>query len=87
MSRTVYNMGDTVLCDLCNDDYTGSIESGGAIVGSYGVCPKCWPGYKAGLEKYRETHAIRALCPDVQSFADFVREYRGGDGIVTIESW
>jgi hypothetical protein len=87
MPRTVFNIGDTVLCDVCNADYTNSIEGGGALVGSDGVCPKCWPRYESDLKRYGETHHIRARCPDAQSFGDFIRECRGGDGIVIIESW
>ena len=87
MTKTVFNMGNTVLCDICNDDYTNSIESGGGIVGSYGVCPKCWPRYAEDLTKHREWKHVRRLCPDEQTFADFVREYRGGDGLVIIESF
>lgn len=35
------DIGDTVVCDYCNRDYTESEATGGLIVGSYAVCPKC----------------------------------------------
>jgi hypothetical protein len=35
------DIGDTVLCDLCSDDYTESDKKGGIIIGDYAICPKC----------------------------------------------
>ena len=68
--------GDCVLCDFCNDDYTTSNESGGMIFCSNAVCPKCTPKTLADAEGYGELDYVRARCPENQSFADFVRQYR-----------
>jgi hypothetical protein len=76
----VYDIGDIVLCDLCNADFTNSEAIGGFIFGSKGVCPTCAPRFEADAKSYDELHYIRARCADDQSFADFVREYRGLEG-------
>lgn len=74
------NIGRTVLCDMCNEDYTDSPESGGFIFGSYAVCPKCAPRIEKDITRYREQHAIHRRTADGESFADMVRDYRGPDG-------
>jgi hypothetical protein len=35
------DIGDTVVCDFCNDDYTESHKAGGLIVEGYAICPEC----------------------------------------------
>jgi len=65
-------LGDTILCDLCNADYTDSDETGGMLFGSYGVCPKCMPTFMEGVNKYEEHHAIKSLCPPDMSHRDFI---------------
>lgn len=35
------DIGDAVVCDFCNRDYTESDQVGGVIVGSYAACPIC----------------------------------------------
>ena len=61
--------GNTVLCDFCNDDFTDSDETGGCLVGSYGVCPKCTKGI---------THIndISRYCPLDVKFKDFIYDIR-----------
>ena len=75
---TVINIdaGDCVLCDVCNKDYTTSNESGGLIFSSNAVCPKCTAQLLADVVVYGELNFICAQCPEGQSFADFVRQYR-----------
>ena len=75
---TVINIdaGDCVLCDVCNKDYTTSNESGGLIFCSSAVCPECTAQFLADAAAYGELNFIRAQCPEGQSFADFVRQYR-----------
>ena len=70
--------GDTVLCDLCNTDYTSSNECGGLIFCSNAVCPECESQLLAEATTHGEQKFIRARCPENQSFADFVRQYRKG---------
>lgn len=84
---TTFDLGDIVLCDLCNKDYTDSTELGGFIFGSNAVCPACAPRFKASIRKHNETASIRATAKENQAFRDFVREYRGGPATTTIISW
>lgn len=78
-------IGRLVICDLCNGDYTDRPDSGGFIVQSSAHCPACASGSLAVLRRFHETHFIRARCPDGQSFADFVREYRNASGSTYIQ--
>ena len=43
-SYTIIDIGETVLCDLCNADYTDSEDEGGILMGTYSICPTCAPG-------------------------------------------
>lgn len=88
--KEVIEIGDSVLCDLCNGDYTESDETGGFIFGSNAVCPACSPRVMEGIKKYNEEDYIHAKAEEGEKFGDFVRNYRrtrgGGDQII-IESW
>lgn len=66
--------GDVVVCDLCNKNWTTSDKSGGFLFGSNAVCPDCEDEFLATVKKCRETHLIRAQCPEGKSFADWVRD-------------
>ena len=81
------DLGDTVLCDLCNKDYTDSDEQGGLIFLSNAVCPTCTPDIVANDEQYNETKHIKATCPSGKSFAAFVWDYRGGPAVVEIQDF
>lgn len=81
---TTIKVGDTVVCDFCDADFTSSAESGGFIFGSKGVCPRCTPKMMRAIVKYGEGYLIRAMCPEGESFADFIRAYRGPDAGITI---
>lgn len=74
------NLGRTVLCDLCNEDFTDSAAAGGFIFGSKAVCPVCAPKMMADVERYSEQSFIKAVNNDQLPFADFVRHFRGPDG-------
>lgn len=76
------DIGDLVVCDSCNDDYTCSLKCGGLIFGSKAYCPTCTPRLLNDVEKYGEQRYIRAHCRQLQTFADFVREYRGGNNSI-----
>jgi hypothetical protein len=76
MKTKVYEIGDTVLCDMCNRDFTDSDEPGGFVFSSNGVCPVCAPDFEKSVIKYGEEKYIVARPKEGQSFADFVREYR-----------
>jgi len=70
----------SVVCDVCNKDFTDSPESGGFIFGSYGYGPCCAENGMAIIRKYNEEPHIKATCPPNKSYADFIREYRGPEG-------
>ena len=78
------NFGDLVLCDMCNADWTERTESGGFVFGSKGVCPDCAPKTMKSIHRYEEEAYIKANCPIDRSFAEFIREFRGGPCTRTI---
>ena len=73
------DIGNTVVCDFCNDDYTESEEKGGCLIGSYAVCPKC-------EKDVTEKKDIDQLCPPDTSFRKWVLDLRGGDNTIKIYS-
>jgi hypothetical protein len=80
-------LGNVVICDLCNTDYTTSPITGGFIFGSSGVCPACAPEFRKSVEEHHEEDYIIAECPPHQSFADFIRTYRGPGAVATITAF
>lgn len=68
--------GDTVLCDICNRDYSNSDEKGGLVFSGKAVCPVCEKVVRASICKHNETEFIRAECRPDQTFREFVLEYR-----------
>ena len=82
--ETVIPIGDNVVCDFCNADYTTSEESGGFVFSGNGVCPKCAPKSMLNIKKYNEEKYIDALCPEDMSFGDFIRKYRGPNACIRI---
>jgi hypothetical protein len=77
-------VGDTVLCDICDLDLTTDPRSGGFLFGSYGVGPCCAEGYEERARGYGELDHIRGRCPAGVSFADWVRGFRGPRAAITI---
>jgi len=84
---TVIDHEDSVVCDLCNEEYKGKPDSGGILVGSYAYCPKCAPEHEEGLKKYNEHHLIKARCPLGMPFAKWVLLLRGGDNRTIITAY
>ena len=84
MKTTTIDIGDTVLCDGCNKNWTGSDESSGFIFGSYAYGPCCAERMMETIKKYDEEKYIRAACRDGESFWQFVLRYRKGDNTVKI---
>lgn len=70
-------VGDIVVCDFCDHDFTHRPDQGGMIFQSKAVCPQCTALMASDVKQYGEERYIRAGCPEGQSFADFVRAYRG----------
>lgn len=81
---TPVDIGDTVVCDVCDEDYTQRPDIGGFIFGSYAYCPTCATKHLPDIVRAMEETAIKARCPADQSFADFIRAYRAGRGGNTI---
>lgn len=66
------DIGDDVVCDSCNDDFTRSDEVGGVSIGSYAVCPRCAPRWTKNLNA-EEMKSV--ILPGVgQTFRSFVVE-------------
>lgn len=80
----IIDIGDTVVCDFCNKDYTDSDESGGVLIGSYAVCPNCAPDAVQSAEKHGEP--VDAVCPANKSFKEWVLEMRGGNNTIRISA-
>ena len=80
------NVGNIVVCDSCEKDYTDSSESGGFIFGSRGYCPVCAPRMMQRINHYGEEQYIKAYCPEGMSFADFIRGYRGDRNYIQIKN-
>lgn len=72
-------IGDLVVCDICDTDYTESTAQGGFLMQSKAICPQCAPKWLQLLKECNEEHFIRAHCPDDQSFADWIRSLRPPD--------
>jgi len=70
------DMGDTVLCDFCNKDFTDSNVTGGFLFQAKAVCPDCSEHFLANVKKYNETKYIRGYCPEGMSFSNWIRTFR-----------
>lgn len=83
----IIDIGDTVLCDGCNDDYTDSDESGGILFNSSAYCPKCAPDIISSAKKYGEDKYIKDECGNNESFKEFVMRVRNGNNEIKITTW
>lgn len=88
MKTEKIDIGEMVLCDLCNTDFSEGKEAagerGGFIYLSKGVCPRCAPDFYKLIKQYDEQEHIKALCPTTKTFREFILEKRGGNHYVTI---
>lgn len=73
-------LGDLVVCDVCNEDFTESDERGGFVFGSYAYCPKCAKRSLTSIYENDESRYINAWAEPGESFADFVRRFRSSTG-------
>lgn len=65
--------GNTVLCDLCNEDYTEDDETtGGLLFAGKAVCPLCEKRVRELIVKHNEQRYIKAEAKLKESFRDFV---------------
>jgi hypothetical protein len=79
-----FDIGNTVICDICDKDYTHSNACGGFLFQSKGVCPECAPRFLASVKRYGEESFIRSYAADDEPFRDFILGERGGNNKVTI---
>lgn len=84
MKKVELEVGNVVICDLCDRDYTKSKEKGGFIWDAKAVCPKCAKVWLKRIKQFKEENKISAFCPTDMSFADFVIRYRGKDAKIII---
>ena len=83
----IIEIGDTVFCDACNEDYTNNdLATGGFIFGSKAYCPKCAEERLPVIKGYHEEHYIKAYCPEGMSFKEFVLKIRDGNNQIKIIS-
>ena len=78
-------LGDSVLCDFCNKDWTGNLATGGFVVHGYATCPDCAEGTYKNLEKFDELAYIETTCEPGETFAQMVLRYRGPDAYIKFE--
>ena len=79
------DLGRTVVCDICDKDWTDKTKSGGFIFGSKAYCPECALRSLKSIMAYGEGKYIKAHCPSGVSFADFVRGWRGDKNYIKID--
>lgn len=64
------HIGNKVVCDICDKDFTDSNVTGGILFCSNAVCPECAPRIEALAKKFDEEEHIKARCPDGMKFRD-----------------
>jgi len=70
------DIGDMVVCDYCNADYSESDEQGGVLLGSSAICPTC-------VTKFNLSE-VDATCPPGVSFKAWVLWLRHGDNTIRL---
>ncbi len=73
----IIDIGNTVLCDFCNEDYTDSDVKGGCLIGSYAICPEC-------EQEIEHREEIDQFCPPETEFRKWVLDLRGGKNTIEI---
>lgn len=75
-NEIVIDAGDSVVCDICNADWSSRKESGGLIFCGYAYCPPC--AYRLEMEygKPLSERSVSGRCPLGVSFADWIRSVR-----------
>lgn len=79
------DIGNRVVCDLCNTDFSSRDDTGGLLLQSKAVCPLCSVEVKKSCLKYGEMEFIKAYCPKEMSFRDWILSYRSDNIIRRIE--
>ena len=68
-------IGNRVICDSCNEEYTDSLEEGGVLFNRTAFCPKCTPRIVASAIKYHEERFLQYPIAH-ESFRDFILRIR-----------
>lgn len=87
MKIKTFDIGDTVVCDLCNMDYTSSMNEGGFIFVSKAVCPLCASRVEREARANGEEHFIKERARPHEPFRELVLRVRGGNNTVTITTF
>jgi hypothetical protein len=53
------DVGNRVICDSCNEEYTGLPFDGGLLFQRKAICPKCAPKWRELAKKYNEERFIK----------------------------
>ena len=86
MPTSVFDMGDTVLCDSCDGLFTAeSPDIGGILFQSKALCPACAPEWEAGAIKYGEAdRCIRDRARPGETFHAATMRWRNGNNAVVV---
>lgn len=79
---TIEDVGNSVICDFCGEDWTGRPETGGFLFQSKAVCPDCAKRMLPNIKQYNEEHFIRARCPEGASFYNWVLSLTKGPRVI-----
>lgn len=88
-TREVFEVGDSVKCDVCDTEFGESDVSGGFLFSNYAYCPICAIARIGSIRSYNEEQYITERCPPDLSFADWVRRmrYRTGNDKIIVTTW
>jgi len=78
------DVGNIVVCDVCDGDYTDSEECGGVLFGTYSYCPKCERELMPRICGTSEQANIRGKARPGESFKNFVMRIRDGNNTIQI---
>ena len=84
MKNYSIDIGNTVLCDFCDKDYSDSDAIGGLLFESKAVCPECERKTRESIKNYNEEHFIRAEPKPGETFRDFVLRIRNGNNTISV---
>lgn len=86
MVEKVIDIGNTVICDSCNKDFTNLEDTGGILFGTYAYCPDCTPRMLRSIKKYGEQRYIKARCPEGMQYRHWILQLRGGNNRIVVQS-
>lgn len=78
----IIDVGNVIVCDSCNVDFTKRDDCGGFLFGTSAYCPECVVRLLPKIQEYGEESFIKAVCPTGMKFRDWVLQLRGGNNLV-----